>query len=348
MTRILLHIGSSKTGTSSLQHVMHINRQPLARVGVIYPRAGRALSNRSAHHNLCYEMQEGRRKAGIFDPARGTWRDVFEEIDASGAETAVISSEAFAACKPRQIENLAGVLRDRDVTVILYLRRQDLWLQSTWNQRARFGRASLDFWRFFEDVGYDRGRYDELISRWVANFGAANIHLRVFDAIPPGSDVVEDLRQTFFPGLDIQAAAQERKNLKAGLKQIVAVAEVLKASRQALGGDFALPQQSAMRISQFFRSRPGEIYRYSVLSYEESLELLRRFAEVNERLFTTVTPANGGGAGFPPPQPEDFDGYVDLTVAGLDIFDREERQFVQRMAREVVKAHRESTDVAQK
>jgi hypothetical protein len=128
MKQIFLHIGTTKTGTSSVQRVMDNNSDALAAAGVLYPTSGRGHPSRYAHHNLCYEVQEGRRSSGKFDPTRGSWQETLDEIDASSADKAVISSEAFFYCEPGQIDALARLLRGRQVTIIAYLRRQDRWL----------------------------------------------------------------------------------------------------------------------------------------------------------------------------------------------------------------------------
>jgi hypothetical protein len=228
------------------------------------------------------------------------------------------------------------VLAGRHVTIIVYLRRQDRWLQSYWNQRARFGRADLDFWRWFDDVGHLRARYDHMMSAFVSQFGADHIFTPLFDNIARGSDAVEDFTTAHLPELDLTGDRQTRKNAKAGLKQLTAVAAVVSECKDRLGEGFSLSQRSAMRISDFFRDRPGEQYRYSVISYEQALALQARYRDANERLFVEVEPANGRG--FPSPQPDEFAAHLDLSTPPLDLFDEEERRFVQRMVREIVRS----------
>ena len=48
MPRLVLHIGTHKTGTTSLQNHWHANRQALSQVGIVYPD----LTPHSGHHGF--------------------------------------------------------------------------------------------------------------------------------------------------------------------------------------------------------------------------------------------------------------------------------------------------------
>jgi hypothetical protein len=186
-------------------------------------------------------------------------------------------------------------------------------------------------------VGADLAHYEKILATFASQFGADSISLRLFDAISPGSDAVRDFAQAYLPQIDLTGSGT-RKNTKAGLKQLIAAAAVTETCRTKLGAGFFLPQRSAMRISEFFRERPQEIYQYSVISYAQAVAIFSRYRQANEWLFAHVPPANGEG--FPDPQPEEFAEYVDLTARPLDILDAEEQEFVDRLARAIVRTLR--------
>jgi len=48
MARLILHIGTHKTATTTIQNSFHANRKLLAQHGLIYPDLGRA----AGHHGL--------------------------------------------------------------------------------------------------------------------------------------------------------------------------------------------------------------------------------------------------------------------------------------------------------
>ena len=335
MKPIILHIGSTKTGTSSLQQYLTQHAADLLRQGVVYPMAGRNAGGQIAHHNLCYERQPKRVEAGVFKPAVGTWSQALSEIDTADAPVGVISSEAFMNARPPHVPRFAETLAGRDVTIVAYVRRQDRWLQSAWNQQARFGRCGLDFWGFYEGVRRrGRGDYHRMLAPWSEAFGADHVNVRNFDALPSGG-IVPDFFGTFLPDVEVASTDDgNRSNTKAGIKQLVAVAKVLEICRERVGPEFQLPSTSAIRIAEFFRDRDSETTKFSVLSYADACDLAAHFSESNQQL-STVSPSFGRSGGFPDPVPAEFKDYVDLTALGEEIFLEDERRFVQRMAREV-------------
>lgn len=344
MKPILLHIGSTKTGTSSLQQYCKLNAENLASQGVSYPIAGRNVGSKIAHHNLCYEKQKGRVANGVFHPEGGVWSEALAEIEDSSASVGVISSEAFMNCRPHQVQSFARVLDGRYVRVIAYVRRQDLWLQSAWNQKARFGRSGFDFWDFYESVSKrGGGDYHRTLKPWAEAFGVRRIFVRNFDALPPGG-IVPDFLGTFLPDVKVVEPDTEkaRRNTKAGIKQLVAVATVLDICRDRVGPEFALATSSAIKIAQYFRDRPDEITDFSVLSYEDACELHRQFAESNE-LLAELSQSFSESGGFAAPKPDDYRNYINLNSLGEEVFSEDERRFVTRMAREVTRVAKKNS-----
>lgn len=337
-TPILLHIGSTKTGTSSLQEHFTDHTRTLAKRGVVYPVAGRNLPGQIAHHNLCYEVQPSRVAAGVYKPEVGTWSEALDEIDTSEASIGVISSEAFMNAQPRQVPRVRELLDGRDVTVVAYVRRQDRWLQSAWNQQARFGRCSLDFNEFYSSVRRrHRGEYDVLLAPWAAAFGTNRLAVRNFDTLPSGG-IVPDFFATFLPAVTVAAESARARNSMAGPKQLIAVAHVLEECRRTLGPDYALAATSASRIAKFFRNRTGEDRRFSVLTYEMAVDVHQTFLASNGRLAELSDTFRDSG-GFPEPREEEYRDHLALAEMGISDLDDEEQRFVTRMAREIIRAH---------
>ncbi|MBN1638303.1 MAG: hypothetical protein JW866_05015, partial [Ignavibacteriales bacterium] len=74
---LFIHIGSHKTGTTTIQYALHLNSQKLLQSGYRLPMSGRPVRCSAAQHNLCWEIRSDRR----FDPQFGTWNDLINEID---------------------------------------------------------------------------------------------------------------------------------------------------------------------------------------------------------------------------------------------------------------------------
>ncbi len=340
MRPVVLHIGSPKTGTTSLQQYLNRNVANFREQGVVYPVAGRRAAGQIAHHNLCYEVQPKRVEAGKFVTALGSWSEALAEIDEFGTRLGVISSEAFMNQKANQVHSLAKILTGRHVSVVAYVRRQDRWFQSAWNQQARFGRCGLDFWEFYKHThSRGRGNYFRMLKPWVELFGRENIHVRNFDSLPSGG-IVADFMRTFLPDLDVKFAGQgSLTNSKAGIKQLVSVAMVLEICREHMGPTFNLPSGSAIRIGEFFRASDTEVRKYSVLSFRDAKQIISDFKESNYQLSMLAADFFESG-GFPDPIPSEFDDYVDLSTLGEDVLLKNELRFVHRMAREVTRFSR--------
>jgi hypothetical protein len=177
--RLILHAGTHKTGTTSIQKALADNRGRLCKQGLIYPDGGAAFGRDSKSHHLFAHALTGsdpmgRRKAEIFlNSARSL---------ASSGDTILISSEPVyrhvAAHDPsagpadywtlrrQYLETLAGVLRGFDVTVLLYFRERASFAESMFLELVRKGHGVGTFQEFLarDEHRYDYERQLELFS----------------------------------------------------------------------------------------------------------------------------------------------------------------------------------------
>lgn len=131
MARIVLHIGTHKTGTTSIQDSFHANRALLKQHGVIFPRVGQtrgqhglasAWINLPFPYRLLNAKRSWQRLARVYGPRDGT---VF------------ISSEELSRLRPRRVD--MAQLRDwlaefDEVKILCCLRNQASFLQSVYQQ----------------------------------------------------------------------------------------------------------------------------------------------------------------------------------------------------------------------
>ena len=87
---LFVHIGTHKTGTSSIQAFLRDQAAALQRCGIYVPHTG-TLSPRTGHHNIAWELRRDPR----FDVTRGTLDGLLAEMQRADARTSVISSEDF-------------------------------------------------------------------------------------------------------------------------------------------------------------------------------------------------------------------------------------------------------------
>lgn len=200
--RLYLHIGQTKTGSTALQLHLHRHREELSRQGLLYPEVPPSARLKTQHRFLVDALHE----AGD-QPARAgdVWMPFLDRLREAAEPGVVLSEEVFwhlfeqrPTLRRRALDWMAQALHDFDVRVICYLRRQDLWVESWFNQvaksRAPLPMASLTFDDFVQrhrDLGlFD---YAARVGEWSAVFGQGQIVLRVHETGRLVSDsVVED------------------------------------------------------------------------------------------------------------------------------------------------------------
>lgn len=140
---LILHVGTHKTGTSSIQTFLMKNSRLLEAEGLIYLPTPIAMGRpRKAHHQIARCVAEEQ-------PGSEDWRLLEEYLErlramASGARAAIISSERLwrsAVAVSGQdstwegraafLERLAGLLDGFDVKVHAFFRRQDEMIASS-------------------------------------------------------------------------------------------------------------------------------------------------------------------------------------------------------------------------
>ena len=209
--KCLLHIGTEKTGTTSLQAFLVENSAVLSDEGIHVCKSAGAGNNRAIPAAFLTIAKEDdyicsknfsnieQRKAWC----ESTLEDLTKEIDQSRAyaHTFVISSEHFHSRlqSDSEVQELAARLAPLfdQIDVVCYLRRQDKLAMSRYNQMLRAGRTPgglLPQGMHLETGGlpssYD---YYSLLQRWTCAFGKSSVKVRIYDkrCLIDG-DIIED------------------------------------------------------------------------------------------------------------------------------------------------------------
>ena len=145
---LVLHIGTGKTGTSSVQFFLRDNRERLLELGHLYPRSpggarhGKVSLYVKSDEELLGSPNWYRQKQS--DPAafRKTFRrQLFSEIESSGVFRVILSDEALYSCSDQALRRLRG-FTDRvaqSLRLVVYLRRQDDQMVSRYQQMVKTG-----------------------------------------------------------------------------------------------------------------------------------------------------------------------------------------------------------------
>ena len=197
---IYLHIGTEKTGTTSIQNSLAATRKTLSKAGLLYPESLGKTNHVNFYAAAAPARADDEITAQLHASApdahaafrKATQAGLLREVAKTSPRKIVISNEH---CSSRlttieEIETLRDFLAplDRPVRVVIYLRRQDDFLVSSYSTDVKTGRTEPFALPEGEEM---RRRYDyaALIDRWAAVFGTEAMVLRRFGGsfIPRGA-----------------------------------------------------------------------------------------------------------------------------------------------------------------
>jgi capsular polysaccharide export protein len=179
VTKLILHVGQSKTGTTTIQDFLWNCRKDLIREGILYPDTGR---QRRAHHKIA-ALFLGRSKAPdwiVKEEGALLKAELMSEISGARPHTVILSSEVFFAC--RSLENLKAWFPGFDIAVVLILRRQDRWANSYYQQQLKTGKTGLHPAAWLEnrlqllDYAHRAGRLADAFGDAAVRIGAFERH----------------------------------------------------------------------------------------------------------------------------------------------------------------------------
>jgi hypothetical protein len=136
-TKIIIHIGDAKTGTTSLQKLLNAHNHELQARNIFYARAGREVEHAIAHHALPISMWAQTSKINLM--SLPSWAALRLEIDdmPDGA-TMILSSEGFSSMSEEwPARAMAEFFATENVQILLTLRDQIEWVESMYTQNVK-------------------------------------------------------------------------------------------------------------------------------------------------------------------------------------------------------------------
>ncbi|EAR52122.1 hypothetical protein OG2516_18695 [Oceanicola granulosus HTCC2516] len=147
--RIVLHVGSNKTGSTAIQDTCASHRAELARFGLLYPDLGgkthhsellpAVLDDEEYRGNFGRTSAEGR--TASIERAEQLWLALSEQVDAAVPEVLLLSSEFCFGMRPQSFERLIARLSPMASTidVVVYLREPASHYLSSAQQILKYG-----------------------------------------------------------------------------------------------------------------------------------------------------------------------------------------------------------------
>ncbi|MDO6617645.1 hypothetical protein [Shewanella sp. 6_MG-2023] len=200
MTKVIIHIGTEKTGTTSIQKCLQQNRANLAKQGIIYPHIG---PRDDAHFDLVNALHplDNNGRYMEFLPEVEHEQDFYWDalarcITANPDKTIVLSAEHFSSRLRHKALSYMKAFFDKlniEPDIVIYLRPQQGYIESSYSTSIKSG-SDLTFSQAFDSHEQQIFRYDyhKLLGLWSSHFEQKSIIVRVYDKASLNGDVCTD------------------------------------------------------------------------------------------------------------------------------------------------------------
>lgn len=193
--KLYLHIGMNKTGSTSIQNYLSSNYEFFRKNGLLYPKAGRA---KHAHFGLSTALGFHNKK-DLPDEAK--LNDLKQSLESEINDfkgSIVLSSENFI--KNKTLKQVEKFFRGYDVYVVIYLRRHDLWWESSYSQALKmvnnppWNKGINNYIKFSKNRGI--GNYRSIVDKWSNVFGTEKVIVKPFEKSQIHNGLVKDFLET--------------------------------------------------------------------------------------------------------------------------------------------------------
>ncbi|EAH9442793.1 hypothetical protein ACSM8R_001902, partial [Campylobacter coli] len=310
-----VHIGTEKTGSTSIQFFLYSNRRLLQRQNMIYPIS---IGNYSSQWNFTFLAYNNLRNdfyclsKGIFkkDDFLHHKKDIFlkfkDELLKSKCEKVVISSEHLSSriqdlSEIKRIRKILYLLGFKKIKIIVYIREQTSDMISSFSTTLKsgaIGNIQANSKKYF------KGYHKLLLLKWQQIFGKENLIVRLFDKSEfYQGDLLKDFVHSIGLKWDNEFVIPPKQNESLDLIGV----ELLKRINQYLPWRIDnkinhLRGDLTKFITKYFQNSnnyhlkfqpPKEIIQSYIDSFEESNEWVRKeFFPYKERLFPKQDLAN--------------------------------------------------------
>uniref|UniRef100_N2ABI3 Sulfotransferase domain-containing protein n=1 Tax=Eubacterium plexicaudatum ASF492 TaxID=1235802 RepID=N2ABI3_9FIRM len=288
MKKILyVHVGTTKTGTTAIQSFLIDNQEVLNRKGYCYPLFPYRYQEVSERRNARFLLEEASdRQNGIFREGMDRIHELFRTFD-----NIIVSDEGIWSANYEQRITMWRALKAEakeggfQIKIIVYLRRQDMYLISGWNQMVKSGlgadagTAWSDYVHNLNDI--NKMKYATHLKKIAAFFGKKNLIVRRFEPkrFVNGTiyaDFLQTVRLELTDEFRIEQAAKNIR-LAGNTHEIQRVLNGMPGMNPAFHSFF---RQSLLSYADL----SGETYPCEMFSKEEAEAFMQQYEEENREV----------------------------------------------------------------
>lgn len=276
--KIHMHVGQPKTGSSTIQRFLKNNRDVLIKKGYLYKLPNSY--NQVSHQNILQKIVNSE------NPEKNFKEFIDGQIEKAREEKCdniIISSESLFFMPLEKLEKLFSLYKDQ-LKIYVYLRRQDIFLESAWKQ---WHFKNLEYKDFDDYVKkYKIPDYYKNLKKWSLIVGRGSINVFAFEKrnFPNG------LESHFLQSIGVMSNLDdfnytikddgwgENNGLSAkGLELAFKVRELAENDIHNHSIQFF--------INRHFKTmQKGHFVNYNILSFEKRTKILQEHREINEKI----------------------------------------------------------------
>ncbi len=294
--RIVLHIGLQKTGTSSIQIMLDGSQKYLKSKGYYFPQLPVANSDQQTsvwlspfRHNILASTLADYKSA--FDSFNSEQKCCFISALKENEMTPIISAEGISRQKDFSIYR--EVLADFEVEVVIYLRQQDRFVESLYNQRNKIlvqrGDPGFldekfltepDLFNFLRQQSYIKLlNFEDLLGRIESQLVPHKIHVRVFDrSMLRNGDVCADFAEILSLDRDQLFSPPAETNDSIGNEVLI------KLKRASLDHGLEAAKRKLSEIHCAWSMQKNLSGPYQLMSDISRESFMKEYAESNARI----------------------------------------------------------------
>jgi hypothetical protein len=296
--KLILHIGANKTGSSAIQRFLTMNNLALRAEGITVPdNEFRVADQIQGFHVFGFQRL-------LKSPLEGR-KQLEDAIDAAytaypGATATLLSAENLAAnpAAPSLFENL---VKRYDTEVIIYIRRQDEFILSSWQQWH--SKSSTDFWAWVISAIGKLGNWRACLENWETVLPRDKITVRIFERSKlEGGDVIADFYSMLGISKPLSDLAYPKRTVNPSFSD--AIVDLVK------GNELVFRNVHDNEFYNFVLDMTGDKYtkpaRQSPITFAQRQAILGRYKQHNDWVKKAYFPHTEGEL-FSPPRACDYD-----------------------------------------